>query len=333
MAGNTRLKNPYALQTDLQRLVVAFRHAANTDYFVYDASRDKGRLVCPHCLEAEFHYCAGSPTKQGDNRRGALPHFRSNELARHSPDCLSLLPSGEGDADQEEIDPSKGFKIHLNLGISKEEFCRAAMGENDLKGRKTFPAKKPEDFIRLMCSAQIQRVQESIIIHHDFRIPWSDFFIRSPANDNRDGRNPRWAKIAQKLEGRRNGTGIPALFHIKIEDAPRLMIDGQGGGDRQRYTLPRFSAYIAEEERVCRVQPFLQVTGSALNSLQVGKEYLVLTESPRLYKGKDCKRWYLDIPLSNPDRCCRVDLAEIARKTKERANKVDPSAMRHPALV
>ena len=333
MAGNTGLKNPYALQTDLQCLVVAFRHAANADYLVYDASRDKGRLVCPHCLEAELHYCAGSPTKRGDNERGAMPHFRSNELARHSPDCLSLLPSGESDDDQQEIDPSKGFKIHLNLGISKEEFCRAAMGENDLKGRKTFPAKNPKDFIHLMCSAQIQRVLDSVIIYHDFQIPWSEFFVRRTANDNRDKTAVRWTELAKKLQMAREGAETRRLFHIKIEDAPRLMIDGQGGGGRQRYTLPCFSAYIAAEERICRVQPFLQVTGSALNSLQVGKEYLVLTESPRLYKGKDCKKWYLDIPLSNPDRCCRVDLADIARKTKERVNKIDPSAMRHPALV
>ena len=328
MAGNTRLKNPYALQTDLQCLVVAFRHAANTDYLVYDASRDKGRLVCPHCLEAALHYCAGSPTKQGDNQRGALPHFRSNELDRHSPDCLSLLPSGESDADQQDIDFSKGFKIHLNLGKLKRDFHQAAIGEDDLQGREVFSAKKPEDFIHLMRSAQTDRVQGSVIVYHDLQIPWSDFFVRCPANDNRDGRNPRWAKIAQKLEGRRNGTGIPALFHIKIEDEPKLMSDSKGG-DRQRYTLPRFSAYIAAEKRVCMVQPFLQVKGNALHSLQVGEEYLVLAESPRLYKGKDCKRWYLDVPLLEPERRCRVDLAEIARK----ANKVDPSAMRHPALV
>lgn len=328
MAGNTGLKNPYALQTDLQCLVVAFRHAANTDYLVYDASRDKGRLVCPHCLEAALHYCAGSPTKQGDNQRGALPHFRSNELDRHSPDCLSLLPSGESDADQEEIDPSKGFKIHLNLGRSKGAFRRAAIGEGDLQGRQTFPAKKPEDFIHLMRSAQTDRVRDSVIVYHDFQIPWSEFFVRRTANDNRNKTAVRWTRLAGELEGAKEGTEIRRLFHIKIEDEPKLMSDSKGG-DRQRYTLPRFSAYIAAEKRVCMVQPFLQVKEKALHSLQVGEEYLVLAESPRLYKGKDCKRWYLDVPLLEPERRCRVDLAEIARK----ANKVDPSAMRHPALV
>lgn len=332
MAGNTGLKNPYALQTDLQRLVVAFRHAANADHLVYDASRDKGRLVCPHCLEAALHYCAGSPTKQGDNQRGAQPHFRSNELVRHSPDCLSLLPSGESDADQEEIDPSKGFKIHLNLGRSKGAFRRAAIGEGDLRGRQTVPVKTLKDLISLMHSAQIKRVLDSVIVYHDFQIPWSDFFVRRTANDNRNKTAVRWTRLAGELEGAKEGTEIRRLFHIKIEDEPKLMRDSKGG-DRQRYTLPRFSAYIAAEKRVCTVQPFLQVKEKALHSLEVGKEYLVLAENSRLYKGKDCKRWYLDVPLLEPERSCRVDLAEIARKAKEKANKVDPSAMRHPALV
>ena len=316
MANNIVLRNPYAWQTETKQLVVVFHRAGNQGYPVYDAARDKGRLVCPHCLEAQLHYCAGSQTKEGDNRRGASPHFRNNDLSRHSSDCLSSLIIRDSDADQREFDLSKGFKIHLNLGTHKETFNQASAGrKKDLENREVVSAKKVEHFLRLMRSGQIERVQDSVIIHHDLFIPWSDFFVCREARNNGE---MRWPKIAANM--RAQGSEIPALFHVKIEKPPLLQ---KLSGDRwcQRYTLPRFTTVFAGEEKSHLVVPLLKVTGKALaDPLEVGKEYFVLATN-RLYQGsgENSEVWFMDVPVSLPERICRVDLLEIARESRVRA--------------
>lgn len=347
------LKHPVAYNTVTKEVVsplgTAFNNARE-----YDAAVDKGNLTCIHCFRAAMvHYREGGEEVPGmkrrmiagDNLPGNQAHLQTAPRRQHADDCVASVITQDESYDPDKINHEKGFKIYVGLGTIKRQFKnnasvvryedkRLVVMDPDLLDRETISAKTPKDLVKLIKAGYLKRLNDSVIVHHDDRISWNDFFIRKGTEPN-GAAFKRWAHLAQSLIA---GKDQPALIHVDLHGR-QTQVFSNNHGERMRITLDKFRTYHPETGEEITVVPMLQVRNElmfselaksepvgdlfakgALTNEAQDKEILVLA-TPHIYKGKGrLAPWFMDIELRNPKRLMDVNLREISLEAKLRAD-------------
>lgn len=325
MTKESTIKFPTAFNKAARTYVVP--KASDGANPVYDETRDKGNLVCPHCLKAALHFNKGAETVAGDNLPGQRPHFKTNPRSPHAPDCLATVLVQDEGYDPDKIDFSKGWKIYLNMGILRQAFrpyaavvARSASGridirDPDLLDRETGSAKTPKDFVKFMTSGQNERLNESKIVHGNTVTKWQDFFIRK--GQGKDHPFGRWINLSRQLI---EGHDHPCLFHLDLTGI-RASVLPTRKGNRMRFSLDSIVTTHPETGGKITVIPLVQVRNEHMfDMFRENKEFLALA-LPRIYEGTTAGTWFMDIDLSSPGKVMAASLSEIALTSKEKARE------------
>lgn len=347
----TSLKHPVVLNSETGE-IVAPSGAVFSNARPYQPEKDKAKLTCVHCFRAAMvHHREGGEETPGSHRRliagdnipGNQAHFQTAPRSQHADDCVASVIMQDEGYDPDKINHDKGFKIYVGLGQLKRVFKRNAsqvryedkrlvVMHPDLVDRETISAKEPKDLVKLIKSGYLDRLNDSVIVHHDDRIPWNAFFIRKGSGGT-EKTFGRWAHLAQSLM---DGKDQPALFHVNLSGRKAQMFNGNHGR-RLRITLDEFVTTHPETREKVVVIPMLQVRNEHLFSsllksekgdlLADGKltnktqdKEILLLASPHIYKGLGAGApWFMDIELRIPKRMMDVDLRAISRDAKQRA--------------
>lgn len=335
----TPLKHPVAFNPATREIVSplgsAFRNARN-----YNPEVDKAHLVCVSCFQAAMvHHRQGGPIA-GDNLPGNVAHFQTVPKSPHANDCVASVLIRDETYDPDRINHDKGFLIYLGMGDLRRAFNRnnpALVRRNpageivrldpDLVDRERVSVKTPKEIVKLMKAAPDHRLRDSVIIHHDRKIPWQDFFIRKGRDEKAQVSFRRWINLARTLAG---GDDQPALFHVDLSKSRPRLISGRQA-DHLRFCLDSFTTTHPETGAVMDVVPLLKVKNPLLFDTFRGdrKEFFVLA-TPRLYPDSGSSRTYfMDIDVTSPTKVMDVNLGELSQVNRQRARERQEKGLAH----
>lgn len=299
------------------------------DGAIYYAPEHKGHLLCPHC-DAKAHFNKGALSVCGDNLPGVQAHFKTNPGQVHAEDCILPLRLDEG-RNPREYDLTRGYRIHLNLGWIANEFNsrarlfhrdadgRILFTDPDLAAREPYTVKSAADLVRLMKRGHYARLRDSVIVHRDQIIPWSDFFIRynhaqAPAH-SRTVAEPRFIRLVERLLDQDGRAILPVLMEVKLQKPVEVEEGQKSACGRSKAILWRY-----EGERTSRCAHFIQpriyldnVTDPAVaGALPKAGSYLVLG-AVRLstHKSWDRVMHFLNLSIRRADQITPTQIEDI----------------------
>ena len=289
----------------------------------YDEGQHKGKLVCAHC-SAKVHFNAGAQTVCGDNLRGPQAHFKRNPGQKHKQDCLIPMRLDEG-RDPKEYDLTRGYRIHLNLGLIANEFNaksrlfhrdgdgRIIFSDPDLAAREPYTAKTAGDLVKLMEHGHYRRLRDSVVVHRDTVTPWSEFFIRYNRRGN--GRvgypNPRFVGLVEKLSGEGARAALPVLLEFKLQKP----VEPKEGAT-SAHGLSRAITWKQEGNKTHIIQPRVFIDNlrdeGVAGSMKEPGIYLLLGMARQgIYSEWDRVKHFLNISVTRADQILKKDVAEI----------------------
>lgn len=160
-------------------------------YYVHDPKY--GRLCCAYC-DTAVHYRSASPSIAGSSFGGRSAHFVTNPEQKHGESCLWELR--DPSQSFQEIDPSKGYRIHINTQWYSDLYNNASgvygrgpggrieILNRDLKGREKLVVKTAAQMADFVKKGNFPRVADSVVIFRNRLYRWNEFFIHA-GNDTR----------------------------------------------------------------------------------------------------------------------------------------------------
>ncbi len=209
---------------------------ARVDAVAYDPDRHKGKLHCPSC-DVKVHFNRGSAVMCGGTMQGQRPHFKTNPGNPHDPSCAYIVTYD--DVEHEEVDRTRGYRIHLNLAALSTLFNerarhyqradgrRIVTDDPRLVGRESLAVQSASDLItRLLKNGDPARIRDSVVVQGKHILPWNQFFIRH-SSDGKD--NTRFHALTERLLGMNKGARVPVLMEIRADQPAQWNQRGDAG--------------------------------------------------------------------------------------------------------
>lgn len=346
------LKHPLVYNRETKQIVAPmgkhFKGAVQ-----YDPVRDKGKLVCIHCFQADMTHRDEKRSIGAGNVFGWQSHFttigtrepkkpkRDSEgnvipyvKNAHKGDCVEAVLGSGDDDDPDKVVYTKGYKIYIDMGQMARVFKRNAapitrdpetrrivVQDPDLIDRERVTIKTPEDFIRALKYLETSRLNDAVVVHGGNKYGFKEWFIRTGADTSRHP-DIRWVNLGKRLL---NGNAAPVMAHIDLAaNKSGTVIPDAEEGDRLRYHLKTIVVDHVAEHRKVTIKFWLNIRNEHLFDpiRNAELQQFIAQSKPDMYQDrKDRGLYHVDLTVRNPKWITEADLVDITLQARKNAQK------------
>lgn len=303
-----RFLDPYGEPRDVQ--VPKMKLGDGATY--YSHQYHKGHLCCAYCA-ARVHYNKGSVSTQGNTSPGIRPHFATNPDEKHEDACLWKFR--EPSQSVEDIDPTKGYRIHLNtleysdlFNVPSGVYENGKILDPDMHGRERLVVKGIHDLVTLLEKGEWDRINDSVIIHRNEKFMWDDFCIH-------DGKWRRIFSLLERQKERPKDSPPMCLMQIKTDNVhafrgygkqevpsrPVLMYERDERGKKQEI---RTTVHIKNRDNT-------HVMGAFTHP---GSYFVLAPVKYNLFEGDYKTIHYFNIDVTNIEQVTEANIENIVAK-------------------
>ncbi len=194
------------------------------DNIHYDDASHKGFLKCRFCAVSVHHH-AGSKSICGDNLVGPSVHFHTNRGQKHEENC-EWPEQVQSKSNSDKYDDSRGYKIHWNTTGFSAQFNKKAgapytrgkdkkiiTNDDDLVGRRPKSFAFVGGVVDLIKQGNFDRLNDSVVIHRNHKLPWQDFMVRYTNKPN--AKHDRFVNLMERLK--LNEKPQPCLMEFNLK--------------------------------------------------------------------------------------------------------------------
>ncbi len=190
------------------------------DSVYFSPGIDKGKLCCAYC-NVGVHYNRGAPSVAGTSFSGRDPHFVTDKGKKHDEGCLWELRDPSQSI--QDIDTSKGYRIHINMRAYHPIFNQASEAyrqnkngiikiiDPNLHGMERLVVRSAKDLVHLLLRGEFDRVNDSRIIFQNRIIDWERFCLHYKYPE-------RFVELLDRVQRMLKGEPVPyCLIEIKTK--------------------------------------------------------------------------------------------------------------------
>lgn len=296
----------------------------------YSGQYHKGHLCCAYC-SAGVHYNDGSVSTLGNTAPGRKPHFVTQAHEKHEEDCLWKFR--EPSQSVENIDPAKGYRIHLNtleysdlFNVPSGVYEKGKIVDPDMHGRERLVMKTARDFDMLLEKGEWDRINNSVIIHRNEKFLWDDFCIH-------DGKWRRIFGLLERQKERPKDSPPVCLMQIKT-DRPYSF---RGYGKQEVPSRPVLMYERDERGKKQEIRTTVNIKNRhnthVMNAFTAPGSYFVLAPVKyKLFEGDFKTIHYFNIDLTNIEQVSEMNIENVVARGRANALKRSNSGGTLPSM-